>query len=139
LEITMNDEHGRLMARHDWTTRFGREWRRLSEMSFDPEDGDSMALTLHPLFGHRPAEEAARDYWQACQAPGQWENHPKRQIEDLARQHGLVPEGAVLPEALQSFAAAVGELCAFVGDRYRDPHIGSAGDAIRARYGLVPF
>lgn len=133
----MTTEHQRLTARYEWITRFEKEFDRVSGYPHDPESGT--AATLHPLMGHRPPEEAAREYFQALESPDDWAASPQCQLTDLAVSHGLIEPGAPLSPALRDFAFSVGELCAFIGDRYRDPKAGCAGDAIRARYGRVPF
>lgn len=133
----MTTEHQRLTARHDWQTRFDKEFDRVSGYPHDPEAGT--AATLHPILGHRPPEEVAREYFKALEASGDWATSPQRELTDLAVGHGLIAQGAALPDGLRDFAFSVGELCAFIGDRYRDPGAGCAGDAIRARYGRVPF
>jgi hypothetical protein len=57
----------------------------------------------------------------------------------LAVQVGVVEEGAEMSPALLDFAQGVAELCAAVGDQFRDARDRSAGDLIRANYGPVPF
>jgi hypothetical protein len=132
-------EHRRDTARTEWTRNFDREWVRLTGVELDPEYPSVCSSTLHPIMCHRPAEEAAREYFQATDDTNAWETDPKRVLTLLATKHGLIKEGAAIPFELLDFAQEVGELCAFIGDRHRDPHTGCAGDAIRARYGKVPF
>jgi hypothetical protein len=135
----MNFEHRQDMARADWVKRFEQEWSRVSGEPIDPEYPFVCARTLHPIMGHRAPEEAAREYFLATDETGAWEANPERLLRKMAVRHGLVSESGVMPQELLDFAFGVGELCAFIGDGYRDPKAGCAGDAIRARYGRVPF
>lgn len=54
----------------------------------------------------------------------------------LAVQHGVLFKGEILPPGLREYTLAVAEICASIGDQYRNDEGGRAGDEIRAHFGI---
>lgn len=132
-------ELNRLEAKNDWVSRYVQEWERLANGRMDHEIADFEGHALHHVVGHRPPEEVARQHFNSCTGAADSLASAERKFQKLAAEIGLVHQTQALSPDLTAFAHGVAELCAAVGDRFRDARDGSAGDQIRANYGPVPF
>lgn len=132
-------ELNRREARNDWVSRYVQEWGRLANGRMDQEIADIEGHALHHVVGHRPPEEVARQHFNSCTGAADSLTSAERKFQTLAAQIGLVHQTQALPADMLAFAHGVAELCAAMGDRFRDARDGSAGDQIRANYGPVPF
>ena len=132
-------ELARTAARDDWVGRYIMESGRLAGGRIDHEMATVAAYALHRVVGHRLPEEVARQAFNSSTGAADTLLSADRKFQVLASAIGLIRQGEALPRNLLDFAQGVAELCAAVGDRFRDAREGSAGDLIRANYGPVPF
>ena len=137
-ELTLS-ELNRREAKRDWVHRYVEEWQTLANGRVDVEYAAMDGQTLQYVVGHRPPEEIARQHFNACTGADTTAQRAEEKFQSLAVEVGLVPAGAPLSKEHLDFAYGVAVLCASVGDRFRDPKDGGAGDQIRAMYGPVPF
>ncbi|MNV40147.1 hypothetical protein D3C71_1317480 [compost metagenome] len=132
-------EMNRRDAKNNWVSHYVQEWARLANGRMDHEIADFEGHALHHVVGHRPPEEVARQHFNSCTGAADSLTSAERKFQKLAAEIGLVHQTQALSPDLTAFAHGVAELCAAVGDRFRDARDGSAGDQIRANYGPVPF
>lgn len=132
-------ELARIDARRAWVSTYSNEWCRLANGRMDPELAHTEGSALYYVVGHRPAEEIARQHFNACTGADSALQRAEEKYQTLAVEVGLVPPGGPLSPAQLDFAYGVATLCASIGDRFRDSRDGSAGDHIRGMYGPVPF
>jgi hypothetical protein len=136
-ELTL-EEMLRDNARREWISRYIRERERLANGRKDHEGTRMEGSSLFHVVGHRLPEEVARQHFNSCTGADDSLLSAENKFQALAAEIGLA-EGGRLSRAQLDFAHGVAELCAAVGDRFRDVREGSAGDRIRAMYGPVPF
>lgn len=132
-------ESAKRMAKEDWITRYVAEWSLLANGRVDMEYATVDGSTLQHVVGHRPPEEVARQHFNSSTGADSTVERAEEKYQALAAEVGLLPAGSPLSKEQLDFAYGVAVLCASVGDRFRDPREGSAGDQIRASYGPVPF
>ncbi|MBJ2155246.1 hypothetical protein [Variovorax sp. IB41] len=132
-------ELSRRAAKNDWINRYVAEWQLLANGRVDAEYAMLDGSTLHYVVGHRLPEEIARQHFNGCTGADSNLERAEEKYQSLAVEVDLVSAGTPLSKAQLDFAYGVAVLCASVGDRFRDPREGSAGDQIRASYGPVPF
>lgn len=132
-------ELARSAARKDWVNRYTMESARLADGRIDHESAFIQGHALHQVVGHRLPEEVARQMFNSFTGADNTLVSADHKFQALAAGIGLIHQGEALSQDLLSFAHGVAELCAAVGDRFRDAREGSAGDLIRANYGPAPF
>lgn len=137
-ELTLSELYRRDTKR-DWVQRYVDEWQALANGRVDVEYAMMDGQTLHYVVGHRPPEEVARQHFNGCTGADTTAQRAEEKFQSLAVEVGLVPAGAPISKEHLDFAYGVAVMCASVGDRFRDPKDGCAGDQIRAMYGPVPF
>ena len=124
------------VACSDWASLFAAEWMRLADGKASHEQLYEQGRSLFRVVGDKAPAEVARVHFDNTPEPEELVREPEAIYGALAAELGIIKAGDKLDDVQLDFAFGVAELCASIGDRYRDDY-GSAGDHIRAVFGPV--